>query len=83
MTEVTAVAASWTEVTLGGAVNITVQNQGIGNLYVHVSQTVPDSLTKPKLILANLDREMLADLDAGDRVWLLSEQNSVKVMIWK
>jgi hypothetical protein len=84
MTWQTAIAAEWREVPLEGKINITIQNQGWGGLWVCVRAAAPPALEAPSMYLTRMDREMFAALEAGDKVFIRCEQgDDIQAMIWK
>lgn len=82
MNDYEAVPTEWRELLRGSYTNISIQNQGIGKLFVRIATTVPADIEESAWWIGQGEREVFWSLAAGQRVFLRSEQQSVKFVHW-
>ena len=75
---------AWTADLRSGSSSVTVQNQsGGGPIYVHISPTPPSTTTVPAMVLQKDDRESFTSFGSGDGLYIRSEYENGKALVWK
>lgn len=83
MERVTAVSTSWTELPRGSATSVIVQNQGYGDVYLHVAASAPGSLDAASLLLPRPEMTGVGGIVSGDKLWVRAFSDACAVVIYR
>lgn len=83
MNTVTATATAWTEAPRDVSASVVLQNQGYGDVYVHIAASAPGSLEAPGLILSRLEEKTFRDFTTGHKLFVKARSDECVILIWR
>ena len=80
---VTAVSTAWTELPRGSSTAVIVQNQGYGDVYLHVAAAAPGSLDAASLLMPRPELTGVGGIATGDKLWVRAFSDACAVVIYR